>query len=88
MCFCEMNQIYSSYPRVVFTWFPQELCEFCQGFAHWDASEVNGVIVRTESEWMLLLLGLNGEASECMMEAVKEFLERVWYVRSRELNHV
>ena len=42
------------------------------------ASEVNGVIVRTESEWMLLLLGLNGEASECMMEAVKEFLERVW----------
>ena len=48
------------------------------------ASEVNGMVVRTEREWMLLLLGLSGEETDCMMEAVKVFLERMWYARSKE----
>ena len=48
------------------------------------ASEVNGVVVRTEKEWMLLLLGISGEETDCMMEAVKVYLERMWYERSKE----
>ena len=32
---------------------------------------------------MVLLLGLCGEMSERMIDAVKEFLEKMWYARSR-----
>ncbi len=45
---------------------------------------VGEVAERTGREWMVLLLGLSGEASEGMVEAVKRFLERMWCVRSRE----
>ena len=37
----------------------------------------------TGREWMVLLLGLCGETNERMIEAVKEFLERMWRARSR-----
>ncbi len=43
----------------------------------WDAEKVNRVVVRTEREWMVLLLGLSGEAIVRMMEAVKGLLERM-----------
>lgn len=32
---------------------------------------------------MVLLLGLNGEKTERMAEAVEAFLERLWHVRCR-----
>ena len=50
----------------------------------WVADEVNGEVERYERDWMLLLLGLNGEATERMMEAVKGFLEKMWSTRCRE----
>ncbi|MPC42475.1 hypothetical protein E2C01_036097 [Portunus trituberculatus] len=37
---------------------------------------------KTGREWMVLLLGLCRETSERMMEAVKEYLERMWQTRS------
>ncbi|MPD03129.1 hypothetical protein E2C01_098752 [Portunus trituberculatus] len=37
----------------------------------------------TGREWMVLLLGLCGETNERMIEAVKEFLERMWRARCR-----
>ena len=33
---------------------------------------------------MVRLLGLNGEASVRMIEAVKSFLEKLWHIRNRE----
>ena len=44
----------------------------------WSANEE---FIRDERDWMLLLLGLNGEATERMVEAVKGFLERMWRIR-------
>ena len=32
---------------------------------------------------MVVLLGLCGETSERMIDAVQEFLEKMWYARSR-----
>ena len=43
---------------------------------------MNEVIERTGREWMMLLLELCGETSERMIDAVKEFLEKMWYARS------
>ncbi len=57
-----------------------EMMEVAVSEMGWD---VNEVIEITEKEWMVLLLGLSGEASERMVEAVKRFLERVWCARSR-----
>lgn len=36
---------------------------------------------RIGREWMVLLLGLGGETNERGIEAVKEFLERLWRAR-------
>ena len=38
---------------------------------------INVVDGRTGCEWIVLLLGLNGVANGRMIEAVKEFLEKV-----------
>ena len=35
----------------------------------------------TGSKWMVLLLGLYGNMNDGMIEAVKEFLERMWCTR-------
>ncbi|MPC39330.1 hypothetical protein E2C01_032863 [Portunus trituberculatus] len=43
----------------------------------------NERVEKTGREWMVLLLGLCSETSERMMEAVKEYLERMWRARSR-----
>ena len=45
--------------------------------------QVDEETVRTDGSWMILLLGLSGNETYCMMEAVKIFLEKVWYVRGR-----
>ena len=45
--------------------------------------EMNKVIERIGREWMVLLVGLCGETSTRLIDAVKEFLEKMWYVRSR-----
>ena len=44
----------------------------------WDESER---MEKTGKEWMVLLLGLSTETTEAMIEAVKEFLERMWCAR-------
>ena len=41
-------------------------------------------VEKTGREWMVLLLGLCKETNERMIEAVKEFLEKMWRVRCRE----
>ncbi|XP_063861501.1 uncharacterized protein LOC135101456 [Scylla paramamosain] len=41
----------------------------------------NERVEKTGKEWMVLLLGLCREANERMIEAVKEFLERMWRAR-------
>lgn len=46
----------------------------------WDESER---MEKTGKEWMVLLLGLSTETTEVMIEAVKEFLERMWCARCR-----
>ena len=38
-------------------------------------------VEKTGREWMVLLLGLCRETNERMIEAVKEFLEKMWRVR-------
>ena len=43
----------------------------------------NERVEKTGREWMVLLLGLCRETSERMMEAVKEYLERMWRARCR-----
>ena len=43
---------------------------------------MNDLVEMTGRERMVLLLGLCGDATECMIEAVKMFLERMWSVRS------
>ena len=45
--------------------------------------ELNEVIEKTGREWMVLLLELCGKTSTKMIDTVKEFLEKMWYVRSR-----
>ena len=47
-------------------------------------SEAGVVIERTGIEWMVLLLGLCEETTERMIDAVKEFLEKMWSVRRNE----
>ncbi|MPC65527.1 hypothetical protein E2C01_059664 [Portunus trituberculatus] len=42
-------------------------------------------VEKTGREWMVLLLGLCREMSERMIEAVKEYLERMWSCRSKGL---
>ena len=44
--------------------------------------EMNEVMEKTGKEWMVLLLGLCDETNERMIEAVKEFLERMWHARN------
>lgn len=61
----------------------QELLRVVQKEIFLKESEIYGVNVRTKREWMLLLLGLNGEVNDCTMNAMKIFLERVWYIRNR-----
>ncbi|KAG0724425.1 hypothetical protein GWK47_040581 [Chionoecetes opilio] len=46
--------------------------------------DMNEVVERTGREWMLLLLGRCVETSGRMIETVKEFLERMWYMRNRQ----
>ena len=41
-------------------------------------------VEKTGREWMVLLLGLCRETNERMIEAVKEFLEKMWRVRCTE----
>ena len=41
-------------------------------------------VEKTGREWMVLLLGLCREKNERMIEAVKEFLEKMWRVRCIE----
>ena len=43
--------------------------------------EMNWMIKRTGREWMVLLLGLGGDMSEWMIDAVKKFLEKMWFAR-------
>ena len=43
--------------------------------------EMNEVVEKSGREWMVLLLGLCQETNERMIEAVKEFLERMWSTR-------
>ena len=45
--------------------------------------EMNEVIERTGREWNMLLVGLCRETSTRMTDVVKEFLEKMWYARSR-----
>ncbi len=44
----------------------------------------NDRVEKTGREWMVLLLGLCGGVNERMIEAVKEFLERMWRARCRD----
>ena len=44
---------------------------------------MNEVIERTGKDWMVLLVGLCGKTSERMIDAVKEFREKMWHARSR-----
>ena len=39
---------------------------------------------RTVRGWMVVALGFNGVAHGTMIDAVKEFLERMWYIRFRK----
>ncbi|MPC98738.1 hypothetical protein E2C01_094119 [Portunus trituberculatus] len=39
-------------------------------------------VEKTGREWMVLLLGVCRWTSESMIEAVKEYLERMWRARS------
>ena len=48
-----------------------------------DAGISGGEVERTKRGWMLLLLGLSGRETEFMMKAVKDYLEKVWFIRSR-----
>ncbi|MPC21927.1 hypothetical protein E2C01_014931 [Portunus trituberculatus] len=41
----------------------------------------NERVEKTGKEWMVVLLGLSRETNERMIEAVKEFLERMWRAR-------
>ena len=63
----------------------------CEKYAR-DRYEMMQVVLRelghdrvemTGREWMVVLLGLCGETNERMIEAVKEFLERMWRARCR-----
>ena len=47
--------------------------------------KMNEVIERTGKEWMVVL-GLDGETSAQMIDTVKDFFEKMWYVRSRNLS--
>ena len=38
--------------------------------------QINEVVERTDKEWMVLL-GLDGDTTECMIEAFKMFLDSV-----------
>lgn len=40
--------------------------------------DINGVVMSTERERMMLLLGLSVEATDRVIEPVKVFLERMW----------
>ncbi|MPC18193.1 hypothetical protein E2C01_011069 [Portunus trituberculatus] len=42
--------------------------------------ELGNAKVKTRRGWMVLLLRLCGEMNERMIEAVKEFLGRMWHV--------
>ena len=44
---------------------------------------MNKVIERTGMECMVVLVGLCGETSERMVDAVKEVLEKMWFARAR-----
>ena len=47
------------------------------------SQELNvGVEMRTGRDWMVLMLGLSGESNRKVIEAVKEFLERMWCLRN------
>ena len=46
--------------------------------------KINVVGGMTGCEWMVLLLGLNGVANGRMIEAMKDFLEKVWNVRFKK----
>ncbi|MPC65035.1 hypothetical protein E2C01_059159 [Portunus trituberculatus] len=41
----------------------------------------NARVEMTGREWMVLLLGLCGDKNDRMIEAVKEFLEKMWHAR-------
>ena len=43
---------------------------------------MNELVERTGREWMVLLLGLCGDTTARMIDAVKMFLEKMWNVRS------
>ena len=43
--------------------------------------EMNVLVERTGREWMVLLLGLCGDTTARMIDAVKMFLEKMWNVR-------
>ena len=47
--------------------------------------EMNEVTERNRREWMVLLiaLGRDWETNARMIDAVKDFLETIWYARSR-----
>ncbi|MPC70299.1 hypothetical protein E2C01_064543 [Portunus trituberculatus] len=47
----------------------------------------NARVEMTGREWMVLLLGLCGDTNDRMIEAVKEFLERMWRARSQLRPH-
>ena len=47
---------------------------------------MNEVIERTGREGMVLFLGLCGEMSTRVIDVVKEFLEKMWFARSRNLD--
>ena len=63
----------------------------CMKYAR-DRNDMMQVVLRelghdrvemTGREWMVVLLGLCGETNERVIEAVKEFLERLWRARCR-----
>ena len=43
--------------------------------------EENDTVERTGGEWMVLLLGLCGDTTARMIDAVKMFLEKMWSMR-------
>ena len=64
--------------------YNRERTRMMQVFLSEMGRDVNVFAERTGREWMVLLLGLRGETNGRVIEAVKEFLERMWSARGRQ----
>ena len=63
--------------------YERERWEMMQTTLRELGSEVNERVEKTGKERMMLLVGLSEESSEGIIEAVKEFLERVWFTSQK-----